>query len=148
LAIQLNRDLKPILEAQNIKLILVSIGKPERGLEFCDRTGFPPELLLADPENSTYDALGFIRGVKQTFFDSNTPKSIWKRIQTGNLDDIKNVMKVWTKQQLWIPPKPEQAMQQGGVVIFQGKHLVFSHYDPSTGSHVDMEVLKNAALYI
>lgn len=35
----------------------VSMGPPERGLEFAELTEFPPELLLADPENVTYDKL-------------------------------------------------------------------------------------------
>lgn len=30
--------------------------------------GFPPELLLCDPENATYSALDFKKGVKETFF--------------------------------------------------------------------------------
>lgn len=40
----------------------------QRGLEFCKLTGFPPEHLLGDPENVTYDALEFKKGVLQTFF--------------------------------------------------------------------------------
>lgn len=30
--------------------------------------GFPPELLLCDPENVTYSALDFKKGVRETFF--------------------------------------------------------------------------------
>jgi hypothetical protein len=33
-------------------------------------TGFPRECLLADPGSVTYEALGLVKGVRQTFFGS------------------------------------------------------------------------------
>ena len=46
------------------------MGPPERGLEFAELTEFPPELLLADPENVTYDKLELKNtGPIATFFD-------------------------------------------------------------------------------
>lgn len=46
------------------------MGPPERGLEFAQLTEFPPELLLADPENVTYDKLELKNtGPIATFFD-------------------------------------------------------------------------------
>lgn len=144
MAIQLKRDVLPILEAAHIKLYLISIGTPERGLEFVDRTGFPADRFLADPTNAAYDALGFARGVKETFFDWATPQAIWRRIKSGSTQDIKYVLSIW--KELWVPPKPEQAFQQGGVVLFKGKDMVWSHYDPATGSHVDLDTLLKAAM--
>ena len=47
----------------------VSIGSPERGLEFAELTSFPSENLLADPENVTYDALGLTRNALDTYFN-------------------------------------------------------------------------------
>lgn len=47
----------------------VSIGSPERGLEFAELTSFPSENLLADPENVTYDALGLTRNTLDTYFN-------------------------------------------------------------------------------
>ncbi len=48
----------------------VSMGPPEGGLEFAELTDFPPELLLADPENVTYDKLELKNtGPIATFFD-------------------------------------------------------------------------------
>lgn len=38
--------------------------------------GFPPELLLCDPENVTYSALDFKKGVRETFFSYNV--SVWR----------------------------------------------------------------------
>lgn len=50
------------------KLFLVSIGTPERAVDFSRETGFPPECLFADPEAATYAALRLKKGVKETFF--------------------------------------------------------------------------------
>lgn len=38
--------------------------------------GFPPELLLCDPENVTYSALDFKKGVRETFFSYDV--SVWR----------------------------------------------------------------------
>lgn len=40
----------------------------QRGLQFVEKTGFPADRLLADPDNVTYNALGFKKGIKETFF--------------------------------------------------------------------------------
>lgn len=38
-----------------------------------------------------------------------------------------------------------QAFQQGGVVIFQGKEQVWSHYDKATGAHADLDLVLRKA---
>ena len=48
-------------------------------------------------------------------------------------------MKVWTKQKLWIPPKQDQAFNQGGIVIFKGQKAIWVWRDPATGAHANME---------
>lgn len=110
-------------------------------MAFCDKTGFPPELLLCDPENVTYSALDFKKGVRETFFSYDTPLAMWERIKSGNTEDLKRVLSVWTKQELWIPPKQDQAFQQGGAVVFAGRRLLFAHYDVATSAHVDLQLL-------
>jgi hypothetical protein len=55
------------------------------------------------------------------------------------------VLKTWTKTPLWNPPRPAQALQQGGVVVFHGRRAVFVHRDPATGAHADMEEVVRAA---
>ena len=58
LATELAREVLPQLQGTGTKLLLISIGTPERGREFAAKTGFPEELLLADPESETYAAVG------------------------------------------------------------------------------------------
>lgn len=69
LAGQLREEVVQQLKKHNVKLYLVSIGPPERGTEFAKHTGFPDDQLLADPENSVYDALSLHNSVLDTFFN-------------------------------------------------------------------------------
>lgn len=47
----------------------MTIGSPERGLEFAELTSYPAENLLADPENVTYDALSLKNNTLDTYFN-------------------------------------------------------------------------------
>jgi len=68
LARQLNSDVLSKFQDAGVKLFLISIGPPERGIKFHDLTGLPQEVILADPDNLTYDALGFKNDVFSAFF--------------------------------------------------------------------------------
>jgi hypothetical protein len=48
---------KPLLDAEGVRLVAIGIGTAERAKEFCAHVGFPEECLYADPENVAYDAL-------------------------------------------------------------------------------------------
>ena len=63
----------PKLEARGIKAFLVTIGTAERGLEFAELTGFPPDKLLADPDAATYAALGMRNDIVNMFFNVQVP---------------------------------------------------------------------------
>lgn len=138
--------MKPLLDAKNVGMYLGSIGTKERGLEFCDRTGFPADRMLADPMSSMYPCLGMNKSIWATFFSKETPYAIWKDIQSGKIEDLKRVMDTWTKQELWIPPQQDQAFQQGGVVVFEGPHVRYIWRDPATGAHADLEKVVQMAL--
>ncbi|GAB4821566.1 hypothetical protein N2152v2_008612 [Parachlorella kessleri] len=142
---QVKRDVLPALREKGVKVYFISIGKPERGSEFVERTGFPADHLLADPDTVTYEALPFKKGVLTTLFNPKTPLSIWSRIKSGDVKDLGNMAKKFVKNKLWHPPKQDQAYQQGGVVIFEGKELLWAHYDPATGAHADLKEVVEVA---
>ncbi|KAG1662122.1 hypothetical protein FOA52_012984 [Chlamydomonas sp. UWO 241] len=79
LAIQLRRDLKPQLDTLGVRMLMVSIGTPERSKDFVARTGFPAESLFVDPINETYDALGLTCDLPNMLFNPATPLSLLKR---------------------------------------------------------------------
>ena len=76
------------------------------------------EVIYADPDNVTYDALRLNFGVKETLFDASTPYSILERIQSGKFKELTDVLRQWKP---WIPPKREQGLQQGGTCVFDTK---------------------------
>ncbi|KAF6264713.1 Seleno protein U [Scenedesmus sp. NREL 46B-D3] len=140
LGIQLRRDVKPGLDAAGVRLYLVSIGTWERSGQFAEVTGFPRACLLADPASATYEALGLAKGLRATFLGSETAFSFLRRLRApGGLSDLKHVLGRWKP---WVPPKQDQALQQGGMFVFDGPRCVFSHFDKATGDHADLgEVL-------
>lgn len=134
--------MKPKLDEMGVKLLLVSIGTYERSQDFAKETGFPKECLYADPDNAAYDALGFNKGVTKTFFDPSTPFAIKDRIEKDGASDLRDVLPRWKP---WLPPKADQGLQQGGLLVFSGQECVYRHDDPSTGAHADMAKVIEAA---
>ena len=49
----------------------------------------------AGADNVTYDALGLVKTVQNTFFDPRTPLSLLKRVQEGKFDDLQDVLSNW-----------------------------------------------------
>lgn len=46
----------------------------------------------------------------------------------------------------WLPPRQDQALNQGGMYIFEGQKVLFSHKDPATGAHADLQQVLGTAL--
>ena len=83
----------------------MSIGTPERAIEFVNETGFPAANLYADPDNVCYDALKLNKELKN-FSQKSTPEMLMERVEQGRRGkDLIGVLKRWKP---WIPPKPEQ----------------------------------------
>ena len=134
---ELRRDVKPQLDANDIKLLMVGIGNPKTGEEFAKGTDFPVENLYTDDDNGCYDALNFYSGLMRTFFDKSTAFSMQKRFSKDGADDLKNVMKSY--KPLMNLKDNKQSLIQGGVVCFDGTKDVFFHKDEGTGAHADFE---------
>ena len=83
--------------------------------------------------------MGLVRNVRQTFFDIRTPLRIFGRAfrKDRGADLVEATLK-WTP---WIPPKTNQAFQQGGIVIFDGPKRIFKHVDQATADHFDLQEL-------
>ena len=130
LAIQLRRDIKPLLDESEVGLKFISIGTADRANEFAQETGFPLQDLYADPENECYDALDLYKGVGRTFLSVDTPYAIKKRIDDDRLGDLKEILPRWKP---WNPPKPSQALLQGGAFLISGKDAIYEHRDTGMG---------------
>ena len=147
------------LQQDNIQLVLVSIGVPEKARQLMDHLNCLPrahEIFFVDPDNALYDALDLNRGVQRTFFNVNTPQAFLRRIvaqqqhaaaAAAGTQDLLLVLQNWSRA-AYVPPKPAQALLQGGTLLFCGRNTVYAHYDPSTAAHANMDrVLQLARQY-
>ena len=127
--------------AKGIKLIMVSIGKPEVGKELVSHLGLKDgdSYIYADPDNSIYNDLDLNKGIAETFFNPATPFAIRDRLfKKDGLNELKEVLSKWSGA-FYIPPKSDQAFNQGGTLVFKNDDTVFAHYDEATGAHADMD---------
>ena len=116
----------------------VGIGTSEKAKLVADHVGYSSDKLLADPENVLYDALSLNSGLQRTFFNPATPYAILDRLTSRKMGDLNDVLGKWGDAFI-IPPKQKQALNQGGLFVFDGADSVFVHYDASTGAHGDFD---------
>ena len=128
------------------RLICIGIGTHARSLEFCEHVGFDPQFLYSDAENKAYDALQFVKSTPATLFtDVRTPLAIAKRFADGKQEYLGTAFKNWGKS-MWIPPRLDQGLQQGGSLVFKRRETIFKYKDPSAGADVDINDLLRVAL--
>ena len=132
--------------------MVVSIGKPEIGKQLLAHLDVHEgeRWIFVDPENRLYDALQLNRGIDTTFFSVETPFAFRDRIFGSNnrsdgLRDLLDVLGKW-RDAVYVPPKQEQAFQQGGAFVFKGEDTAFAHYDAATGAHVEVAAAVERAL--
>jgi len=127
--------------AEGVKVVIVSIGKPEIAKELVSHLGLTngEEYLFVDPENALYNELDLNKGLKETFFSVSTPFAFLDRIvKKDGLKELIEVLGKWNKA-VYIPPRLDQGFNQGGTFVFQGSRTIFAHYDESTAAHADIE---------
>jgi len=135
-----------VLDKRGDVLAFVSIGRDERAREFAQLTGMPAECIFADPDSASYAALGLYQSVARTFFNPATPLAFQKRLAEGKTDDIVNIVtKTWKP---WVPPRSNQAFQQGGTFALVPNTTgtlvpVFSWFDEATAAHAPFERFLN-----
>ena len=88
------------LEDQGIRLVMISVGKPEIGAQLVDHLQIlhGEKYLFVDPENALYDALDLNRGVGRTFANINTPLAFLDRFtKPDGMGDLLAVLSKWSK---------------------------------------------------
>ena len=133
------------LEGRGVGLYAVGIGTSEKAHLVANHVGYSSDKLLADPENVLYDALSLNSGLQRTFFNPATPYAILDRLTSRKMGDLSDVLGKWGDAFI-IPPKQSQALNQGGLFVFDGADSVFVHYDASTGAHGDLDKAEGVAL--
>ncbi|KAK9832929.1 hypothetical protein WJX74_001899 [Apatococcus lobatus] len=102
------------MDAAGVALIDISIGTPESGANFCERSGFPADNLFCNPDRSLYMGLNFKKGWMSTLF------------RWGSLQNYDKSMTMQSKFDL--------ALQQGGVLVVDSrKTLAYFHSEQGPG---------------
>lgn len=122
-----------------MKLVIVSIGVPEKGKALCEHLAVADgeNFVFVDPSNALYDGLDLNKSVARTFFNPATPLAFKDRLfREGSMfsSELTEVLSKW-KDAFYIPPKQDQAFNQGGAFIFDDDRTVYAHYDEATAAH-------------
>jgi len=142
-----------------VKLVVVGLGSVESAQTFSERTGFPMDMLLVDESEETeaYKAIG----TRNSQRDSSNNKqmfegveSMWSSATTDAIeargrDDLNAITGNLFKPGIYKPMMPstvEATLVQGASFVFKGEEVLLEHYDVSSGAHVSVEELLEAAL--
>lgn len=126
------RDNRSAIEELGYRLVVVGIGNPDGAAKFTEAVPFPGDALLLDPERSMHDSFSLKCGLGATFFNKATPEAIKKYSFAAFRDAAKNYAFV-------PPPSNEAALQQGGLFVFDGHEVLYSHIDEGTADHAPIE---------
>ncbi|MFX6535172.1 peroxiredoxin-like family protein [Acinetobacter baumannii] len=125
------RESKERFEAAGVKLIAVGVGSSENAQLFAERLPFPLDSLYADPERKAYDAMGLYFGLRRTFLSPASAKvfSRW--------GEVKKNMKNYTLKAT--PDDRSSVLQQGGMLVFKGKQLLYAMKEEGPGDHASLD---------
>ncbi|XP_052196156.1 thioredoxin-like protein AAED1, chloroplastic [Diospyros lotus] len=125
------KESKPRFDSAGVKLIAIGVGTPDKARMLAERLPFPLDCLYADPERKAYDALGLYYGIGRTFFNPASAK-VFSRFES-----LKKAAKNYTIEAT--PDDRSSVLQQGGMLVFKGKQLLFARKDEGTGDHAPLE---------
>lgn len=139
--------------------MVVGIGSVDNARTFCERLDFPEELLFVDTseETAAYEAIGTRNSRKdpgtgkQVFegIESMWSSSTTDAIQDRGRDDLNAIVGKPFRPGPYKPLMPastEATLVQGASFVFDGRRTLLEHYDESSGAHVTIEELLEAAL--
>jgi peroxiredoxin len=128
------KEAKPKFDAAGVKLIAVGVGTPDKARVLAERLPFPLDTLYADPERKAYDILGLYFGIRRTFFNSAN-RNLWSRFQSTKKETNYTITAT--------PDDKSGVLQQGGMLVFKGKQLVYAWKDEGTGDHAPLDDVFN-----
>jgi len=134
-------DLKESTLLTNANLLAISIGTSASALKVVEKLGIPPQIVYADEYNDLHQVINLNKSFRTTFTSVATPRAILKRLTTPDgMKNLQTVLGKWISEDLVIiPPKRDQAFNQGGCFVFDSSGILrLAHCDRGTGDHVDL----------
>ncbi|GMI68756.1 hypothetical protein HRI_000544900 [Hibiscus trionum] len=134
LALEL-KEAKARFEAAGVKLIAIGVGTPNKARMLAERLPFPMDCLYADPERKAYDILGLYYGFGRTFLNPASTK-VFSRFES-----LRKAVKNYTIEAT--PDERSGVLQQGGMIVFKGKQVLYARKDEGTGDHAPLDEVFN-----
>ncbi|XP_030516730.2 thioredoxin-like protein AAED1, chloroplastic [Rhodamnia argentea] len=125
------KESKAKFDSAGVKLIAVGVGTPDKARILAERLPFPTDCLYADPDRKSYDVLGLYYGLGRTFFNPASAKVF------SRFDSIQKAAKNYTIGAT--PDDRSSVLQQGGMLVFKGKQLLYARKDEGTGDHAPLD---------
>ncbi|KAK3021925.1 hypothetical protein RJ639_045219 [Escallonia herrerae] len=129
------KESKARFDSAGVKLIAIGVGTPDKARILAERLPFPSDCLYADPERKAYDVLGFYYGFGRTFFNPASAK-VFSRFEA-----LQKAVKNYTIEAT--PDDRSSVLQQGGMLVFKGKQLLYARKDEGTGDHAPLDDIFN-----
>ncbi|KAK2981216.1 hypothetical protein RJ640_030605 [Escallonia rubra] len=129
------KESKARFDSAGVKLIAIGVGTPDKARILAERLPFPPDCLYADPERKAYDVLGLYYGFGRTFFNPASAK-VFSRFEA-----LQKAVKNYTIEAT--PDDRSSVLQQGGMLVFKGKQLLYARKDEGTGDHAPLDDIFN-----
>ncbi|KAK8937066.1 hypothetical protein KSP39_PZI012037 [Platanthera zijinensis] len=129
------KELIPRFESAGVKLIAIGVGTPDNARILAEGLPFPLDYLYADPDRKAYNVLGLYYGFGRTFFNPASAK-VFSRFSS-----IRKAGKNYTLSAT--PQDRSSVLQQGGMLVFKGKELLYARKDEGTGDHAPLEDVLN-----
>lgn len=125
------KEAKAKFDSADVKLIAIGVGGPDKARILAERLPFPMDCLYADPERKAYDVLGLYHGFGRTFFNPASAKVL------SRFESLKQAVQNYTIEAT--PDDRSGVLQQGGMFVFKGNELIYSHKDEGTGDHAPLD---------
>lgn len=125
------RDSKSRFDQAGAKVIVVGVGTADKARILAERLPFPLDCLYADPDRKAYDILGLYYGLGRTFFNPASVKVF------SRYDSLRKAVKNYTIAAT--PDDRGSVLQQGGMLVFKGKQLLYARKDEGTGDHAPLD---------
>jgi len=126
--------LRDALSFQGFRLVVLGVGTPASGRLFCSRLtpALPEASMFVDPQRRVYAALGLYSGFGRTFLQPETGRAV---TAPGFGDALRAATKNYT---MVAPPKPDDALQQGGLLVLDGEKVLYAWRDAGTADHAPL----------
>lgn len=137
---------------------MVGIGSVESGRTFADQIDFPKELLLVDTTEQT-DAYQSA-ATRNSQRDPESGKQLFEGVESMWSQSTNDAIKERGREDLngitgnlfqpgpykpLMPSNMESTFVQGASFVFDGEKSILEHYDDSSGAHITIEKLLDAA---